>query len=679
MAVIQEGLFTLKVKRYVSFYILLPIVLEFLIEALSRKSLIAAVKYAINSPLLFAFNTLIIMLTLSIAMFFKREVFALTTISVVWVIFGIVNFVILHFRVTPFSAVDFTLIKSAISVSSHYLNLFTIAMIIVAIFVVLIGLICLFRKAPVNEQHGYRKIIFSILCCLTLGVAIIVLHRSSNSVQALSTHYTNISEAYENYGFAYCFANSILDTGIKKPEDYSKQSVKKITKALKDEKNTDKRPNIIFIQLESFFDVGYEKNLQFSEDPLPVFHSLQKKYSSGLVTVPTVGAGTVNTEFEILTGMRQHDFGVSEYPYKTVLKSKTSESICTDLKKLGYSTHAVHNNEATFYGRNTVFSNIGFDTFCSMEYMNGLTDSPNGWSNDDVLSREIMKTLDSTSGPDFTMAITVQSHGKYDGIALDDPTIKVTGAPEGKEQAYEYYVNEIHEVDRMIDTLIKELSNRKEETVLVLYGDHLPSLDIQKDDLSNANLYQTQYVVWDNMNLKKKTKNLHAYQLYAEVLDRIQIHEGMITKYHQQTKHRSKLYLTGLTTLSYDLLYGDNYAYDGENPFKQTELQMGTEPVKLTSVQKTKSGYRVVGSGFTPYCKVYYDGTLVESEWISSGCLQLQDEFELDEADKKDSGEPETEVTEPRDVPNAFVVEVQSDDGVVLSSTQAYPASQVKK
>ena len=669
----------MKVKRYVSFYILLPIVLEFLIEALSRKSLIAAVKYAINSPLLFAFNTLIIMLTLSIAMFFKREVFALTTISVVWVIFGIVNFVILHFRVTPFSAVDFTLIKSAISVSSHYLNLFTIAMIIVAIFVVLIGLICLFRKAPVNEQHGYRKIIFSILCCLTLGVAIIVLHRSSNSVQALSTHYTNISEAYENYGFAYCFANSILDTGIKKPEDYSKQSVKKITKALKDEKNTDKRPNIIFIQLESFFDVGYEKNLQFSEDPLPVFHSLQKKYSSGLVTVPTVGAGTVNTEFEILTGMRQHDFGVSEYPYKTVLKSKTSESICTDLKKLGYSTHAVHNNEATFYGRNTVFSNIGFDTFCSMEYMNGLTDSPNGWSNDDVLSREIMKTLDSTSGPDFTMAITVQSHGKYDGIALDDPTIKVTGAPERKEQAYEYYVNEIHEVDRMIDTLIKELSNRKEETVLVLYGDHLPSLDIQKDDLSNANLYQTQYVVWDNMNLKKKTKNLHAYQLYAEVLDRIQIHEGMITKYHQQTKHRSKLYLTGLTTLSYDLLYGDNYAYDGENPFKQTELQMGTEPVKLTSVQKTKSGYRVVGSGFTPHCKVYYDGTLVESEWISSGCLQLQDEFELDEADKKDSGEPETEVTEPRDVPNAFVVEVQSDDGVVLSSTQAYPASQVKK
>lgn len=109
------------------------------------------------------------MLTLSIAMFFKREVFALTTISVVWVIFGIVNFVILHFRVTPFSAVDFTLIKSAISVSSHYLNLFTIAMIIVAIFVVLIGLICLFRKAPVKSNMDIERSSFRF--CVVLHLA----------------------------------------------------------------------------------------------------------------------------------------------------------------------------------------------------------------------------------------------------------------------------------------------------------------------------------------------------------------------------------------------------------------------------------------------------------------------------------------------------------------------------
>ncbi len=668
----------MKVKRYIGCYIVLPIVLEWIIEAFNRKSLPAAFAYMVQSPLLFAFNTLIIMLTLSIAMFFKREIFVLVTISAVWLIFGVVNFVILHFRVTPFSAVDFTLIKSAISVSGHYLNLFTVAMIVIAVIVLIVGLVCLFMKAPVHSEYNHRKLIFAVIFIGTLGSAILVIHKSSNSVQALSTHYTNISEAYENYGFAYCFANSILDTGVKEPDGYDETMVKKVTDSLKDEPSSTKKPNVIFVQLESFFDVANVKGLEFSKDPLPVFHQLQKDYSSGKVTVPTVGAGTVNTEFEILTGMRQHDFGVSEYPYKTILKSTASESICTDLKTIGYTAHAVHNNEGTFYGRNMVFANLGFDTFSSMEYMNGLTDNLNGWTNDDVLPREILQTLDSTDGPDFTMAITVQSHGKYNDITLDDPEVTVTGAPEGKEEMYTYYVNQVYEVDKMIGDLVSELSQRKEDTVLVLYGDHLPSLDLQKADLKNADLYQTQYVIWDNMGLKHKKKNLAAYEMYSECLNRIGIHEGIITKYHQQISHKSKQYLSGLTTLTYDLLYGDNYVYGGENPFQATELQMGTKPVTLESVQKTTSGFVVKGENFTPYCKVYYDSKMVESTWVDENTLQLDEEFVLEEVDTEQTEESSEAVEYPRDVPNAFVVEVQTEDGVVLSSTDSYPASAVK-
>ena len=89
--------------------------------------------------------------------------------------------------------------------------------------------------------------------------------------------------------------------------------------------------------------------------------------------------------------MSQHDFGVSEYPYKTVLKSKASESICNDLAQIGYTSHAVHNNTATFYGRNKVFSNLGFDTFTSVEYMNNITLNPNGWAKDDVMVDEILR------------------------------------------------------------------------------------------------------------------------------------------------------------------------------------------------------------------------------------------------------------------------------------------------
>ena len=56
------------------------------------------------------------------------------------------------------------------------------------------------------------------------------------------------------------------------------------------------------------------KDLELSKDAIPNFHKLQKSFSNGFLTVPTVGAGTVNTEFEMLTGMSQRDFGTSEYP-----------------------------------------------------------------------------------------------------------------------------------------------------------------------------------------------------------------------------------------------------------------------------------------------------------------------------------------------------------------------------
>lgn len=657
-------------------YITAPFILELIIESLNRKSVIAGFEYMINSPLLFFFNMMIIMLTLSVASFFKREVFVFSSISIVWLIFGIVNFVILHFRVTPFSAVDFTLIKSAISVSGHYLSVLNIAMLVVAVAVIVFSIICLYRKAPYHNTWNHKRFAISVLSVFILSMAIVFIKSSSNSVQALATNYTNISEAYENYGFVYCFTNSIIDTGIAKPDDYSEESVKAVKDKLKKSKTKLKdNPNIIMIQLESFFDVDNVKGMSFSEDPLPVFHSLEENYSSGLLTVPTVGAGTVNTEFEVLTGMRQHDFGVCEYPYKTVLKSTASESVCNNLSKLGYKSHAVHNNEATFYGRNKVFSSLGFDSFTSKEYMNGITENPNGWSNDDIMSDEIIKTLDSTDGPDFTFGITVQSHGKYDVDTDINQKIKVSGAPAGMESQYSYYVNEIAEVDDMIGDLIDKLSKRDEKSVVVLYGDHLPSLDITANELNNASLYQTQYVIWDNLGLKKEDKDIASYQLYPEVFNRLGIHEGLIDRYQQQIDENSEDYLSDLATLEYDLLYGENYAYNGSNPFEASDMTMGTDKVKIKDVKKTDDGYVVTGKGFTGYTEILFNGNKLKGEFIDDSHIRIDEEsIEYDDSEDYISlEEAEEEEIVPEDIPNAFVAQFIDDDGIVLSTSDALP------
>lgn len=93
--------------------------------------------------------------------------------------------------------------------------------------------------------------------------------------------------------------------------------------------------NVIFIQLESYIDPSMIQGLELSEDPVPNWTALKEAYSSGYLTVPVVGAGTANTEFEVLTGMSSRFFGPGEYPFQTCLKDQTVESVAYDLKENG--------------------------------------------------------------------------------------------------------------------------------------------------------------------------------------------------------------------------------------------------------------------------------------------------------------------------------------------------------
>ena len=68
---------------------------------------------------------------------------------------------------------------------------------------------------------------------------------------------------------------------------------------------------------------------------LPNYRQRMKEYSSGYLTVPAVGAGTANVEFEVMTGISVKFFGPGEYPYKEILRKTTCETTPNDLKTLG--------------------------------------------------------------------------------------------------------------------------------------------------------------------------------------------------------------------------------------------------------------------------------------------------------------------------------------------------------
>ena len=603
-------------------------VLYFIIEWISRHSFREAWAYMTGSPLVFLYNAALIFTTTLVVFLVRRRFFMRCLLAIFWLTLGIINGVILAQRVTPFTGPDLHLISDAFKIAEKYLGV--LGLVLAGIFAVciVVGVIVLFIRAPKYKGKMSYKINIPLVI---LGV---ILFAGSTQLalekRVLSNYFGNIAFAYEDYGYPYCLATTIFNTGISCPQDYSAGEMQRIEDSETGLKETDpdSRPNILFLQLETFIDPTEVTFLEFSEDPIPNFRKLMQEYSSGYFRVPSVGAGTANTEFECITGMSLRYFGPGEYPYKSILKERTCESAPYVLKELGYTTHAIHNNEANFYGRRTIFPNLGFDTFTSEEYMER-EDEKNeiGWVEDRILTDSILDCMESTDGSDYIYTISVQGHGAYpEEEVLEDPVIEVSGADtEAENNQWEYYVNQLYEMDQFVGELIQALEDTGEEVVLVMYGDHLPTMGLKAEDMKNRYLFQTKYVIWDNIGLEKEDENLASYQIAAEVLDRLDIHEGNVFRYHQARKN-TKNYQLDLQTLQYDILYGEQYVYDGENPYEKTDMRMGIYDTELDYIEKAEEmeqTYYVVGKYFTPSSEVQVNGEWQETTFVNSTTLLL--------------------------------------------------------
>lgn len=614
-------------------------VLYLIIEALSRHSLGLAWTYMVESPWIFLYNAFLIFTTSLVVYLFKRRILARMIVGWFWFILGCVNGFLLTSRVTPFTGPDLKLITDALRVLNKYLSPVMVVVVLVAVACLLLSLVWMFRKGW--KFQGKLRYWVNIPLILVGVLAFAGTTKLALDKRLLSNYFGNIAYAYQDYGYPYCLAVTLFDTGINEPNGYSEELMDEIVESegkIKKTKEKNLDVNILFLQLETFIDPTEINFLKFSEDPIPNFRKLMDEYSSGYYKVPAVGAGTANTEFESITGMSLRYFGAGEYPYKSILKEETCESAAYVLKNLGYGTHAIHNNEANFYGRRSVFSRLGFDTFTSEEYMPDISDTtPMGWVKDHILTDEIFKAMESTEGPDYVYTISVQGHGDYPTEpVLSNPTIKVTGAEnQERNYAWEYYVNQLYEMDQFIKELTDRLEEFDERVVLVMYGDHLPTMDLKVEDMKNRYLFQTKYVMWSNFKMKEKDKNLAAYQMVAEVFNRLGIHEGTVFNYHQ-TRKGTRNYQLDLQSLQYDILYGDRYVYNRENPFEATKLQLGVYPSVFTSIEPAgENSYFVNGENFTASSRLEVNKELMETRFISPTQLLVQN-LELEDGDVLD-------------------------------------------
>lgn len=619
------------------FHALLACIINFVIEAISRHSVVAAWDYMTGTPMVFLYNAFMIFVTFSIVYLFKRRIFVRMIIGAIWVILGIANGYILLKRVTPFNAQDLKIAGDGIALINNYCNGFEVVVIAVGAVALLIWLISMWRRG--GQYAGKIHHIAALIGIIVCGVLYTFVMNIAIDKRVVSTYFGNIAFAYEDYGLPYCFSASLFNTGISEPNGYTKKAMAKIDKdgelnQTATSRSSDELPNIIVVQLESYFDVANAEFFTTSEDACPNLHNLYQNYSNGYFKVPSVGAGTANTEFEVLTGMNLRYFGPGEYPYKTYSKKHPTESAATALASLGYGTHALHDNTGNFYSRANVFNNMGFDTFTSKEFMNVLQTTENGWAKDEILTHHIMEAMDTTKQEDFVFTVSVQGHGNYpETQVIENPKIKVEGIEdEALKNKWEYYVNQVYEMDQFVGDLIKAVEERNEPSVVVFYGDHLPTMGLKAEDLKSRYLYNTNYVIWDNIGLQKHDKNIPAYQLMSEVLNRLDIHSGTVFNYHQQRKG-TKNYLSDLELLQYDILYGKQYVYNGKAPITEGHMVMGIRNVSLSSiVPQLNSGYSLYGENFTKYSRVYVNGEKQKSSFLNNTRINLS-ETELKDGD----------------------------------------------
>ena len=576
--------------------VLLPIALTLAIEMISRASFLAGFQFLFQHPVPFLVNALIIACTVLVALLFKRRVFVYLIVSAFWITMGCINRGFLNTRVTPFNGTDIFMVKTGMKIADKYISPFTIVLYCVIAALAIAFLVFVWLKGPkiIGEIRRVRN---ALIIAGTAALTLIVLSIALDTGLIAKT-FNNLPNAYKAYGFTYCFLNSVFDNGVRRPSDYSEQEIVEIVddtneRAATVTRETEIRPNIIVVQLESFFDITRMDNLTFSRDPIPFFRGLMNDYDSGLLSVPSIGAGTSNTEVEVLTGMNLEDFGAGEIPYKGVLLRETCESFAYDLNADGYMAHAIHNNDATFYQRHTVYPNLGFDTFTSMEYIQLTTSdfTKSKWVRDRVLTECITDCLDYTPEEmDFVFTVSVEGHGSYPNYNVPDMnSIKVTDTETGEEvYPAQFYTNLINDMDNFLRTLVRTLEKREEDTILILYGDHLPSLGLSQEHMTTGDLQQTDYVIWNNMGLSLDFGAIETFQLMPKLLDRLGISTGVINSYHQthMDDDDQEEYLKGLQNLEYDLLYGGKAAFGGVNPYKTKEMKFGVKDITITNAYK---------------------------------------------------------------------------------------------
>ncbi|SMD93624.1 LTA synthase family protein [Bacillus paranthracis] len=410
------------------------------------------------------------------------------------VILGIVNYLKLIFRGDPLYPSDFTQIMHMQSVIPMVMDYFSWSYI----FVIILSIVaCIVAGIYMRRYIQNVKTHLGIRALLVVG-SIFVLYAYGNFANTFMNKVFQKSgvdfvlwdqnENYASNGFVLGFISNLDTTVMEKPKNYSKENMLQIANDIKKQysgnigsQKKKEKPNIIFVMSESFWDPTKATNLSFSEDPVPNLHHYIENFPGGQTISPTFGGNTANVEFEALTSYSMSLLKPGSIPYQQVITNKKEiPSIPTALKKEGYYTSAIHSFGRTFFKRDDVYKVLGFDKFNAADTMENV-DVDGDYISDLAMSKEIIAELEKQKQPIFIHAVTMQNHFPFTEGRFGENLIEISGLEnEESKGELETYTEGLRRSDEALQYLIEQLDNLDRPTLLVFFGDHLPSLGTNK-------------------------------------------------------------------------------------------------------------------------------------------------------------------------------------------------------
>lgn len=518
---------------------LTPVAMFFLVEALNDNSALAkrVQVYSLNYAYYFILYVIVFVLI-------NRLKISMVISNTVIYVLAVINYFKLMFRGEPLQPWDIFSAKTAMNVASSYSLSLTVVLIMTFLFFILLNLISWkvdysFSRIRSRIFVGTASAVLAVFLVFSLFGTDRYALAAFNFMQKIgvTNNVWNQTSNYEQNGLVIAFTMNAQYMNVDKPGSYSAQAVADIKSRIGGSstvltadsssvspavtpvpvtQDTVSKPNIIAIMCESYANLQTVAEYTTNMEVTPFYDTVSDNVIKGSLYVSTYGGGTANTEFEFLTGNSTAFLPKGSIPYQQYIDAPTG-SLARILKTNGYSTIAVHPYLASGWNRTSVYDNLGFDQFLSMDDFTNPS-YMRGYISDACSYGKLIDLYESKPAgqPIFLFNVTMQNHGGYiNEYANFTEDVNLPEYP-GEFPETEQYLSLIHQSDAALKDLIDYFSTVDEPTVICFFGDHMPNMKnnfyetILGEKLSDLTaeemlkLYQTPFLIWANYDINEQ-------------------------------------------------------------------------------------------------------------------------------------------------------------------------------